>query len=293
MKAVLSKKPWLGDPLTPPIPWRIDLEEEIKAKAKHGDGKRLAFGILWDDGIVRPQPPVRRALHLVADILKKLDHGVIDWKPPSHRMAHKLAVAAYYLDAANDLKAQMALSNEPTPKPLNSVLNRTAPEKTASEIFSTNREKREYQKKYLDYWNSTASLTGTDEPVDAFIAPVSPFAAARHGGNTYVGYSIAINTLDYSSVVIPVTQANRLLDGLDDDPEYTPLSEEDKAVHDDYDPDIYHGAFVGLQVVGRRYDEEKLIALAEFLTEEINQTHAGPATNSGMAIEPQLESLKV
>jgi amidase len=31
------------------------------------------------------------------------------------------------------------------------------------------------------------------------------------------------------------------------------------------DPEIYHGAHVGLQIVGRRLQEEKMLAVAEYV----------------------------
>ena len=34
-----------------------------------------------------------------------------------------------------------------------------------------------------------------------------------------------------------------------------------------YDPAVYEGAWVGLQVVGRRLQEEKVLAVAEILAE--------------------------
>lgn len=49
----------------------------------------------------------------------------------------------------------------------------------ASQIAEVNVAKRGYQKEYMEYWNSTISLSGTGRPVDAIIAPLAPFAAAR------------------------------------------------------------------------------------------------------------------
>ena len=57
----------------------------------------------------------------------------------------------------------------------------------ASEIAAVNVEKRIYQKEYMDYWNGTAAFTGTGRPVDAVIAPVAPFAAARPDTYEYYG----------------------------------------------------------------------------------------------------------
>lgn len=76
MQAALSQKPWLHDPLAVPLPWRSEIEKEVEARTDESSGQNLAFGILWDDGVVRPQPPVKRALKLVASILEQLGHDV-------------------------------------------------------------------------------------------------------------------------------------------------------------------------------------------------------------------------
>jgi amidase len=60
-------------------------------------------------------------------------------------------------------------------------------EYTASQIAAVNIQKREYQKEYMEYWNSTSALTGTGRPVEAIIAPVAPFPAARPEMYTYYG----------------------------------------------------------------------------------------------------------
>ena len=60
-------------------------------------------------------------------------------------------------------------------------------EASASKISENNIAKREYQKDYMEYWNSTASSTTTGRPVDAIIAPLAPFAAARPDRYKYYG----------------------------------------------------------------------------------------------------------
>lgn len=62
-------------------------------------------------------------------------------------------------------------------------------EYTASQIAANNVAKRAYQKEYMDYWNSTSSLTDTGRPIDAIIAPLAPFAAARPDMYSYYGTS--------------------------------------------------------------------------------------------------------
>lgn len=79
-QSILSTCPWLHDPLNVELPWRHELEDEVLSLVKNssatsGQGQ-LAFGIMHDDGIVRPQPPVARGLRIVEETLIKLGHKV-------------------------------------------------------------------------------------------------------------------------------------------------------------------------------------------------------------------------
>ena len=59
----------------------------------NGNSKgKLAFGVMRTDGIVRPQPPVRRAVEMVVKIIEKLGHKVIEWEPPSHQRCLDIVV---------------------------------------------------------------------------------------------------------------------------------------------------------------------------------------------------------
>ncbi|KAL2267920.1 hypothetical protein VTJ83DRAFT_5197 [Remersonia thermophila] len=50
------------------------------------------------------------------------------------------------------------------------------------------------------------------------------------------------------------------------DPTYQPLNDLDKKNWDAYDPEVYHGAPVGVQLVARKFEEEKILAIAEIVT---------------------------
>ncbi|KAK2806713.1 hypothetical protein FQN50_005707 [Emmonsiellopsis sp. PD_5] len=263
-QSVLSQQPWLHDPLAVELPWRDALEEETLSLVKNSTaGKgQLAFGILYDDGIVRPHPPVARALALMAKTVQKLGHKLIQWDPPSHAKALQLAAAIYAYDGGADARKQFDASGEPFFDEL-ALFLKQSPQSDATQIAATNVAKREYQKSYMEYWNSTAELTGTGRPVDGLFCPTAPFAASRQGKNFYVNYTSFVNVLDYSSIVIPVTLADKTVDVKESD--FSPLSDQDKITHEEYDPEIFDGAYVGVQLVGRRFQEEKLLVLADYL----------------------------
>lgn len=103
------------------------------------------------------------------------------------------------------------------------------PQKSASEIAVLNVKKREYQKQYMDYWNSTAELTGTGRPVDGVICPAAPHAAVLPCKYDHVGYTSFVNLLDYTSVVFPVTRADKNIDVSQPGTDF--LSEMDQEVH--------------------------------------------------------------
>lgn len=57
MKAQMAAKPWDFDTTAIPMPWN---EREAEKNTK-----RLKIGVIWDDGVVRPAPPVTVRLMIV------------------------------------------------------------------------------------------------------------------------------------------------------------------------------------------------------------------------------------
>jgi amidase len=87
----------------------------------------------------------------------------------------------------NKVHDALGLSGEPMAAPVASLYGTRKEQYTASQISQINVLKRQYQKAYMEYWNKTASITGTGRPVDAVITPLAPFAAARPDMYEYLG----------------------------------------------------------------------------------------------------------
>jgi amidase len=87
----------------------------------------------------------------------------------------------------------------------------------------------------------------------------------RHNQFKYYGYATAINVLDFTSCVVPVTFADQSVDVANKD--FKPLNDMDAAVQAEYDAGAYHGAPVAIQVIGRRLTEERIIAIAKEIGE--------------------------
>lgn len=140
---------------------------------------------------------------------------------------------------------------------------------------------RELEKEYMECWNETKGPSG--RCVDAVTCPVAPWPAVRRKKYSYYGYTTFVNVLDNTSVVVPVTVLRRTwrrmwwMRGISRQRAITrcPLRVVSVILSctSSYsitvltcasadDAEIYHGAHVGLQLVGRRLQEEKMIVLA-------------------------------
>lgn len=73
-----------------------------------------------------------------------------------------------------------------------------------------------------------------------------------------------------TSVVIPITNVDKNIDKVNAN--FKAVSEVDQKTQDSYDPEIYDGAHVAIQLVGRRLQEEKMIALAKYMSDAVKET---------------------
>lgn len=150
-------------------------------------------------------------------------------------------------------------SGEPAIPNIKDLLNPDIAKIDMNQLWDTHLKKWGYQSEYLEKWRELEEQQGKE--LDAIIAPITATAAVRHNQFRYYGYASVINLLDFTSVVVPVTFADKNLDSKKED--YQPLSELDGTVQAEYDPEAYHGAPVAIQVIGRRLSEERTLGIAE------------------------------
>jgi amidase len=104
MKSILDLKPWKTDPTLIPLPWK----EEKLAK------EDLIVGILYDDGWVKPAPPLLRALKETAAKLQKSGVKVVKMDPYDHHRGFEIVVSMYFADGAKEDIEVMASTGEPS-----------------------------------------------------------------------------------------------------------------------------------------------------------------------------------
>lgn len=246
-KAVVDGEPWLYDPKMVEIPWRaVNLPE------------KLTFAILSDDLWVRPTPPVLRAVAKVKAALEEAGHEVIDWEPTGHVRLSEITTQFFISDGGVHLKKEIDETGEPF-FPYMEMYG-TTPEMGVATLWDYHAERTKIAKEYLERWNATAKQTKSGRAIDGIIMPASPFAGNPHAKfHDYVGYTSPFNLLDYSVGTFPVARTNKETDAKEQRSEF--YCETDRKVWEDYDPEESHGGYVGLQMVGRKFQEEKVIAM--------------------------------
>ena len=256
MKTVIAAKPWLTEPSLLPLPW-------ADQKYFH-TGIKVA--VMSHDGVVQPHPPVTRALNQVVGRLSGVPGvEVVDWKPYKHDEAWEIISHLYFCDGAKEEIEAIEASGEPL-RPLSKFIIKENPnvkELSVPELWDWTAQREAYRSAYAKVWNETSSGDGHDRMVDVILCPVSPGAAPKLDHAKYWSYTSQWNLLDYPALVFPVTRAGKQEDVWSND--FKPLSEADEANRALYqDSEDYDGAPVGLQLVGRRYEDEK-VSMLEFV----------------------------
>ncbi|KAI1327595.1 amidase signature domain-containing protein [Xylariaceae sp. FL0255] len=276
LRANLSTKPWLRDPAVVPIPFRDEISKQYESRADPSgianDSLPLKLGVLWTDGTAQPHPPVTRGLNMVVEAVRNAGHKVVDWNPPTQATGRGIHLAFLKADGAHDIHDQLNLSGEPLIPDLRESFQLKSP-MNLLKYQDLTLKGLQYEADYSDYWNSTADEDG--HIVDAVIMPVAPHAAVIPGKYYHTAYTEVINLMNYSAVVIPVTKADKLIDTVDTT--YQPCSDFDRQNWEAYDPEIYDGGPVGLQIVARKFEEEKVLSIAKIIVAALETSRAKQA----------------
>lgn len=274
-KAIIDLKPWEYDYTTHPIPWR-----EISLPAK------LKIGVMYDDGVVTPAPACARALQLTVDALKKQGHEVVIFTPPSPLEALRIATQLIVADAGKmgtshllsrfekyDLGVTKFINIARLPAfikkiwawyilkvkgdPVLATLLKNWSEKSQFEYMNLIMEREGYRGDFFNAWKESG--------IDFLLTVPNATPALPHNGMfeafASVGYASMFNLVDYSSGVIPVIHVDKNVDALPADFSLKGLNYVAKGAYRNYDATKMHGLPVGVQIVGRRLEEEKVLKM--------------------------------
>ncbi|GAA6047051.1 hypothetical protein JCM3770_004172 [Rhodotorula araucariae] len=260
MRAVLNADPSLYDANALPFVFNEAAYDAAREK------KKLVFGFMKHDHNVRPVKPVQRGLDLAIGRLKAEGHEVVEFDGQAYKGARMLLDAFFRADGGEDIRR----ARSPIDEPLLPLLTFDDPStiKTTYEVWQMQRHKEELQQAFLAQWNATAEQTSTGQPIDALLCPVSITPAYTPGTVFWAGYTGTFNLLDLPACSIPTTTVDPALDAGAVDG-FVPLTPKDEEVHSTFSAETTAGMPVAIQLVGRRWQEEQLLAIAERVQEVI------------------------
>ncbi|KAI6045329.1 amidase signature enzyme [Pisolithus marmoratus] len=280
-RAVIQMKPWEYDPYVVNLPWRkVELPRD----------RPIRWGVLWDDGVVAPSPACLRALKMVTEVLAKHGHEIITLNSPlpyeGLQIASQLLFAdggkifskpfrTYETNSAGMVPALRALR---LPRfvmkiyawylryirrdPVYAVLVENFHKKTVEEYYRLIAQRDDYRVRWFTVWRGV-QVQGSlgDNGVDFILSVPNALPAVPHGGMRHgwkaCGYAVLFNLLDYSAGVLPITRVNKATDKLP--PSFRARNAIERNNYHMYDAEAMDGLPVGVQVVGRRLDEERVL----------------------------------
>ncbi|KAJ9139431.1 Amidase [Pleurostoma richardsiae] len=258
MKSLVDLEPWDYDARCVPLPWREGAYHEILSRP-------LTVGILADDGVVRPHPPVARAVHRATELLRAAGHDVVEWSPDLHPEIIAVQDAFYSADGGEDIRRDVAAGGEPFIPHVERLINR-GQAISVFDYWQLNRRKWALQQAYLEKWKAVCSPT-TGRPVDVVLMPAMPHTAVPHRACRWVGYTKVWNMLDYPALIVPADKV-----GPEDDTAewaYEARNENDEwnaQIWTEHKADMIRlGLPVGLQIIARKLEEEKVLAAGKII----------------------------
>ncbi|KAF9240451.1 amidase signature domain-containing protein [Melanogaster broomeanus] len=289
-RRVMEMKPWDYDHTCVPLPWRpIDLK-----------GKKLRWGIIWKDGIVPPSPACRRALEWVSDALTKQGHEVVDFTPPSIAEGVNLGFQLCFSDAGAGVFDPVRKDEKLDPvmtgvksilgmplfvKQFMAMLTRKL---TGDEVWASMLEKMHTKSpseeralvverdEYRARWHEAWEADGLDFVLTVpHSLPAIPAGTAEKATLVSAAPTMIFNILDYAAGVLPVSFVNKESDALPKDfmksDEYKQMGAIGKGAYSVYDAEAMHGLPVGVQVVGRRLEEERVLQAMKVVEDALEE----------------------
>lgn len=256
MKSLISAKPWENDANVIPLPWRDVPSPDISS---------LTIAIYYDDGVCKPTPPVLRGLYYAAEKLKHAGATVVEWKAIDVEKLMKTVGNFYNGDGGKELRLALAASGEPV-HPLSKIAMSYGCGPDGVTV-------PEFQKCTLirDTYRNIYADTMQKNSIDYILAPAYVSVAPKLGKDHYIGYTGLWNILDFPGIVFPT--------GLSCDPSLDTVDRSYKQRNDveayEYslydDSELFKGAPINLQMIGRRWFEEELVQAGKVVCDCISK----------------------
>ncbi|OAA45372.1 Amidase family protein [Cordyceps fumosorosea ARSEF 2679] len=252
-KLVSDAQPWERSSfLLYPSPWH---NESVP--------KKLRIGV-WDvessNTFIHLFPPVLRGYRAAIDRLREASIELVPFSPPDLSAVWELCKEFLLFQGIEGITE--LISQEP----ITEIVRRTGifiPDTprfpiSVQTLYDLNIQLMNLSSTMDDEWNSSG------EPLDALLSVTAANTALPFDQWFDTSYTSIYNSVDFPAINLPLNMTvDRELDSKYEN--FKPFSPEDKRLEALYDPETFHGLPLSVQLAARKFEDEKLLAIAELI----------------------------
>ncbi|OAG08186.1 amidase [Paraphaeosphaeria sporulosa] len=252
LKTTMQATTWQYDSTVISIPWTNQTPKE-----------KLRIGIVFDNGVHTPSPPVRRVLKKVCDFLKLSQSvDVIPITLPNVQEHYSDLLSYFTMDGGKNYLDLFARTGEPEVPSLKAIGLSSMKSTDLFGFFELNVRRQAAAKNYQRLFRNNS--------LDAIIMPPAPHTALPPDQWTSASYTGLWNYLDYPAVVMPVDVVRP--SDFADEISNAKYGADDTRLYSLYTgPELYKDAPLSVQLVGYRHADEALMHTASLVDSIINR----------------------
>ncbi|KUJ21215.1 amidase [Mollisia scopiformis] len=242
METIMKARPSVFDCSVTKVPW-LDL--------KPPRVENLRIGVIADDTLHTPTPPLHRALREAVQKLVAAGVTIVPIQLTDVQSNMHLIWDLFSIDGSAHLRSLLDSTKEPLVESVRRIGLTTTPGKSIEEYFQINHARSISSKKFNGMWKEYS--------LDAMLCLPAPHTATPFDDWTVITYTSLFNLFDCPAVIIPVGKVEDI-DLLDEAARY---GENDQRVYDLYSgPELYRDTPTTLQLIGQRHEDEKLAGVS-------------------------------
>ncbi|KAH0386777.1 amidase, partial [Aureobasidium melanogenum] len=252
MKTIMSAQAWRYDSSCLHLRWQ---GQQTSRKPR--------IGLVLDDGVYTPFPPVRRAIREAAQKLRDAGVDVVELRLPRVADAVGITYGMFALDGCQFVQDLIKEGKEPQVESVKRVNLAAIPKSSMQGYMDLTAGRRKLQAVYHKFW--------LDNQLDAIMLPGAPQTATRFDEWGPINYTMLWNFLDYPATIIPTGRVRE--SDMADDMDSALYGEQDLENYKLYDsPETYKDAPLSVQVVGMRQEDEALAEVVGLVDNILNQS---------------------
>jgi amidase len=212
-------------------------------------------------------------LKSAVEALKIAGHDLIEWDSSLHAECIAVMDAFYSADGGMDIRIDVAAGGEPFIPHVERLVNR-GEAISVYDYWQLNRKKWALQQAYLEKWHQIRSPV-TGRTVDIVIMPPMPHSSVPHSGCKWVGYTKIWNLVDYPALVLPGGK-------IEQQDKVAAWDFEARNEMDEWNADLWRknkddmidlGLPIGIQIISRKLEEEKVLAAGKILDDLLRREY--------------------